>query len=408
MSLLDRLPDPAVWEAFYEYKTSLACPKRFAKELRGFIDEARYVPVCEAIKKGEPFPLPKKATVGKLGSEKKRTVYTYPPDHNTVLKLLTWLMLRQYDGLFCPALFSFRPGKSAKDAVLRLSHTPGITGLYAYKADVSDYFNSAPVPLLVTELEAAIGEDRPLFLFLRRLLEEPEALDGNRRIREQKGMMAGTPLSVFYANLFLKSVDERFSDAGIPYARYSDDMILFADSPAALEAHAAALTRELARLGLRQNETKTQRFAPADGWIFLGFRFRQGEIDLAPASLTKLKQKMRRKTRALARWQKRNGLEGEKAALAFIRIFNRKLFENPADNELTWTKWFFPVLTTAASLREIDRYAEDCIRFLISGTHTKARYNVRYETIQKLGFRSLVHAYYDFRSKKENQEEQTT
>ena len=41
-----------VWEKFYEYKCSLACPKDFAKELRGFIDEKAYEPVCEGIFRG--------------------------------------------------------------------------------------------------------------------------------------------------------------------------------------------------------------------------------------------------------------------------------------------------------------------------------------------------------------------
>ena len=105
---------------------------------------------------------------------------------------------------------------------------------------------------------------------------------------------------------------------------------------------------------------------------------------------------MRRKARALQRWRKRNGLSGEKAAAAFIRIFNRKLLENSADSDLTWSYWFFSVIDTADSLHEIDLYAQDCLRFLISGTRTKARYNVRYEDLKKLGYRSLVHAYYSF------------
>ena len=99
---------------------------------------------------------------------------------------------------------------------------------------------------------------------------------------------------------------------------------------------------------------------------------------------------------ALARWRDRNGLDGEKAAKAFIRVFNRKLFENPVDNDLTWTYWFFPVINTADSLRTIDRYAQDCVRFLVSGKRTKARFNVRYEDMKALGLRSLVHTYYDY------------
>ncbi len=104
---------------------------------------------------------------------------------------------------------------------------------------------------------------------------------------------------------------------------------------------------------------------------------------------------MRRKTRSLQRWRQRNGVDGTRAAKAFIRIFNRKLLESPADSELSWCYWFFPVINTADSLREIDAYAQDCVRYLVSGRRTKARYNVRYGDMKALGYRSLVHAYYE-------------
>ena len=102
--LLEQLKDKNCWEDFYAYRTSLVCPKDFAKELRGFIDEEAYLPVCEAIGRGDRFPLPKKAVISKMSSQKKRTVYIYPKAENTVLKMLTWLMLRRYDSVFSPVL----------------------------------------------------------------------------------------------------------------------------------------------------------------------------------------------------------------------------------------------------------------------------------------------------------------
>ncbi len=398
MSLLDELSRPEVWERFYEYKAGLACPKSFLKELRAFIDRRAYLPVCEAAARGERFPLPRRSVISKQSSQKKRVVYCYPPDENVTLKLLTWLLLRKYDGLFADGLYSFRPGRAAKDAVTRLRKTPGVEQMYSYKADISNYFNSVPVEQLLETLETALADDLRLFAFLRGLLAEPEALDGDRTVTEQKGIMAGTPLSAFYANLYLRELDARFAAQNVPYARYSDDIIVFAKTQEETRVHAAFIRDFLAEKGLTVNPDKEQFAAPEEGWTYLGFRYREGVTDLAPASLTKMKQKMRRKTRALERWRKRNGLEREKAAAAFIRVFNRKLFENPADNELTWAYWFFPVLTTDKSLRELDAYAQDCIRYLLTGARTKARYNARYGDLKQLGYRSLVHEYYAFRS----------
>ena len=397
MSLLDELSRPDVWERFYEYKAGLACPKQFLKELRDFIDRRAYAPVCEAIRRGDRFPLPEKAVVSKTASQKKRVVYCYPSDENTVLKLLTWLLLRRFDGIFADNLYSFRPGRAAKDAVRRLRSTPELRELFAYKADISNYFNSVPVDRLLPMLEEVTRDDPALFQFLRALLTEPEALDRGQRVAEQKGVMAGTPLSAFYANLYLRELDLHFEALGVPYARYSDDIIVFAPTREEAERRAACVRAFLADAGLSLNPDKEAFSSPEEGWTYLGFYYRDGVIDLAPVSLTKMKQKMRRKTRALERWRKRNGLEGEKAAAAFIRVFNRKLFENPADNDLTWAYWYFPVLTTTDGLHEIDRYAQDCVRYLLTGTRTKARYNARYGDLKRMGYRSLVHEYYAFR-----------
>ena len=395
-TLLDRLCQDSAWQSFLAYKTSLACPKSYEKELRAYIDARAYLPVCEAIASGKPFPLPRKAEISKMGSRKVRTVYIYPEPENTALKLLTHLLLRRYDGLFGEGLYSFRPGRAAKDAIRALMRVPGAKDMHAYKVDISNYFNSIPLEAFLPKLREACADDPALCAFLTRLLEEPCVLDGGRPVAEQKGIMAGTPLSAFYANLYLRELDAHFEAARIPYARYSDDIIVLAPSEREAREHAAFIRSYLRDAGLAVNPAKENFYTPESGWSFLGFSYRQGTVDIAPATFAKLKAKMRRKTRALARWQKRNGEEPERAARAFIRVFNRKLLESPqADNELSWKGWFFPVINTTATLHEIDAYAQDCIRCLVSGTRTKARFNVRYDELKRLGYRNLVHAYYE-------------
>ncbi len=394
MSLLDLLSDETVWNKFYEYKLSLACPKQFTGELRRFIDGKRYLPVCEAIRAGATFPLPRRSIIAKMGTDKKRVVYTYPSDENTVLKLLTWLILRKYDALFCRNLYSFRPQRTAKDAVRDLLKNRSLLQMYSYKADIHDYFNSIPVERLLPMLKSALADDERLYAFLSGLLLEPCVSDHGRTVAERKGIMAGTPLSSFFANLYLNGLDRHFQEHGVIYARYSDDMIVFAPDEETLRCHTEQIRTFLASHALEINPAKECFGRPGDGFVFLGFSCGEEKVDIAPATVKKLKQKMRRKRDALARWQKRSEIGGEKAAKAFVRIFNSKLLESPRDNELSWSSWFFPVITTAESLHAIDLYAQDCLRYLIAGTHTKARFNVRYEDLKALGYRSLVHEYY--------------
>ena len=166
MSLLDQLAESSTWEQYYQYKSSLDCQANYAKKLRKFIDDQRYLPVCEALANGKQFPLPRRAVISKMSTGKKRVVYIYPEPENTVLKLLTWLLLRRYDELFSDCLYSFRPNRTAKDAVRMFLKKPGIRSMYAYKADIHDYFNSIPVEKFLPILFESISDDPKLLQFL--------------------------------------------------------------------------------------------------------------------------------------------------------------------------------------------------------------------------------------------------
>ena len=390
MSLLDDVYSRDSWEKFYSYKTSLSCPKKFAGSLRSYIDNEEYLKVpCDG-----SFALPKKSVISKMSTQKKRTVYTYPYVNNVWLKLLTHLLLRRYDHLFCDCLYSFRPGVTAKDAVKRLVRTPGISSMYSYKVDISNYFNSIDVSSLVPMVLEYLSDDPRLASFLCSLLEEPYVIERGDPVIEQKGIMAGTPQASFFANLYLKELDEWFCERDVIYARYSDDIIIFADSPEKIGEYVDVIKGFLSSRGLDVNPSKEVYTSPGEMWVFLGFCYHDGVVDIAPSSLTKIKGKMRRKTRALMRWQLRGGKTPESSAKAFIRIFNSKLFEASDDNDLTWSKWYFPVINTTESLSVIDHYAQDCIRYLLTGKRNKGRYKVEYEDMKALGYKCLVNEYY--------------
>ena len=364
------------------------------KALSEFVEAQGYLPVVEKIARGESFAPPKKTAISKMSTGKKRIVYTYAEDENWVLKLLTWLLQRKYDHLFATNLYSFRPRKGVRDAVKRLTHTRNIRQMWSYKVDISNYFNSVPVERLLPLLRETLAEEPEICCFLESLLENPLVNDHGTLIPEEKGIMAGTPISTFLANLYLSHMDHYFAKQGILYARYSDDIIVFGSTEEDREQNAQVILQFLAEAGLCVNPAKEARTAPGEMWTFLGISYRDGIIDVAPVSVDKLKAKMRRKARALVRWQARKGATGENAAKAFIRVFNRKLFENTAEHELTWVRWYFPLINTTYSLKVIDEYSQSCIRYLATGKHTKAAYNFRYEKMKELGYISLVNRYY--------------
>ncbi len=398
MSILDKLADPAQWAQFAAYKEKKLPPGKW-EELCRFIDQEAYRPVVDGIVAGKPFPAPVKMQISKMYSDKKRTVYLYPKSENYVLKLMTYLLIRKYDPIFAPGLYSFRASRGVKMAVLQLTSRPNARKKYIYKADIHDYFNSVDVSLLLPKLREVLREDPEIYRFLEGLLLQPMVFWNGVWIKEQKGIMAGCPVAAFLANVYLMDMDWQFARSGIPYCRYSDDIILLTDSPEDQERAVFSIRDHLARQHLTINEKKEMYTLPGEPWEFLGFRFENGEIDISGISAQKLKGKMRRKADALLRWKRKKGLSNEKAAKAFIKVFNRKLFDNPIDTEITWARWYFPMITTTRTLEQLDHYAQDCIRYIATEKRTKSRYNFRYEDMKAMGYRSLVHEYY--RLKKE-------
>lgn len=399
MSLLDKLSDPAVWAEFREYKSFHShLSNREFRLLDEYIAQKRYLAVTSRIHDADHgFAPPRRRVINKSGSRKKRVIYMFSPDETYVLKLLTWLLYR-YDGSIHRSCYSFRRDITARDAINDMIAVARRKPVYALKADIHDYFNSMPAQKLVEVLRGVIDDDAELLGFLSDLLLTDTALDeqGNL-VRENRGAMAGVPVSAFLADIYLRSLDELFEKLGFPYFRYSDDIMIFADTAEELGLCKSILERHVTSAGLEMNPEKYAVSSPGEPWEFLGFRYENGKIDLSAAAVTKMKGKISRKCRALYRWRIRKGVGFEHAAKVVIRIFNRKFYDIDGFDDFTWSRWFFPVLTTDRGLKELDSYFVENLRYIYSGRHYKGNYAVTYEKLKELGCRSLVHEYYAFR-----------
>lgn len=366
--------------------------QRELQQLDEYIENRDYLPVGETL----AFSLPEKKLINKSGSLRKRTVYIFPEKENMILKLLTWLLYK-YDDAFHPSCYSFRKNHTARKAFQQITEIEGLGNKYVMKADIHDYFNSMPCDMLVSSLEEVITDDERLLDFLKDFFTVNKAVYEGEVIEENRGAMAGVPLSAFIANIYLSHLDELMCSLGVRYFRYSDDMILFADSQPQLTDCHRLMSEYIETKGLQLNEEKTQLLAPGQPWDFLGFRYDDGHIDISSSTLRKTKAKIRRKARALYRWQTKKDVSFEKTARVLIRRFNRKFYDLHQEYDFTWSRWFFPVITTDSSLRELDRYFLEYIRYLYSGRHYKGNYAVSYQDIKEMGYRSLVHEYHRFR-----------
>ena len=396
-TLLASLSQKAVWQDFYnDKKQRNQFTRKELKELDGFIEEERYLSVTEDLS----FSYPVRKQLTKLGSDKKRTVYSYTQDEMRVLKLLAYLLYR-YDGRISENCYSFRRKMTAKTAFDRIRRIPDLDQRYVLKLDIHDYFNSIDVEQLLAVLREIIDDDLPLYEFMKELLTQDRCIWNGELIEDKRGAMAGIPLASFFANIYLLELDHRFEEAGIPYFRYSDDMIVFFEDEEQRKEYETVLMEILERKKLTLNEEKYQLSLPGEKWDFLGFSYCQGQIDLSDVTVRKMQGKIRRKAMKLYRYRKKNGLPYEKAARMMIRSFDCKFYDLWGNNDFTWTRFYFPIITCANGLEKIDGYMREYLRYLYSGRHYKGNYAIRYETLKKLGYTPLKAEYY--RWKKENE-----
>ena len=393
-SIITQLTRQDVWEEFLAYRLLKG---RFNwhefKEADSFVEREDYLPLAQKIVQGAGLGIPQKKIINKMGTGKKRVVYSFAPDEMVILKLIAF-KLYDYDAYFAPNCYAFRRGIKASDAIYSIRRAIGGRKMWAYKLDIHDYFNSISIDILLPMLADMMADDLPLYRFFEKMLTDNKAGYNGETILESHGVMAGTPTAPFLADVYLKEVDQYFHDAHVIYARYSDDIILFAPDRETLEAYKAQMAEFLRKYRLEINPDKEKIYSPDEAYEFLGFKCHSRDIDISEATKKKMKGKIRRATKSMMRWRIRNHMEPEKAMKGLINHFNRVFFENDDTETLTWSRWFFPVINQTDGLREIDHYLQQNIRYLSTGKHNKNNYKTDYARLKQLGYRSLVNEYY--------------
>ena len=394
VSILTLLTRQETWEEFLAYRLMKG---RFNwhefDEADAFVERKDYLPLATTIAEGGGLSIPKKKIINKMGTGKKRVVYSFAPDEMMLLKLIAFLLYR-YDDLFAPNCYAFRRGLKAHDAVFNINKAIRGQNMWAYKLDIHDYFNSIDIDLLLPMLKEMLTDDLSLYQFFEKLLTTNLAVCNGQVIEEKHGVMAGTPTAPFLADVFLKEVDRYYYNKGVTYASYSDDIIMFAPDYETLEQYKRQMTKFLTQYHLEINPDKEKIYSPDEAYEFLGLKCHGRDIDIAEATKQKMKGKIRRKTKSLLHWSSKNHIEPEKAMKGLINYFNRKFFESDDPETLTWSRWFFPVINQTEGLKEIDHYLQQNIRFLSTGKHNKANYRTDYAQLKEMGYRSLVNEYY--------------
>ena len=398
MSVIGDIRSEDKWNDFLHYKQQNRHLSKIEEHLLiNFISEQRYLYYYEMLEKNVfPSDFPHKSIINKYGTDKKRVVYTFAEEENIVLKFIAHQLFR-FDNIFSKNCYAFRKGYGVKNAISRFKRNPEYAAKYCFKADIHNYFNSIDIELLINKMYFLKSADFELYSLLVKILHEDRVYENGSLISEFHGAMAGIPVSPFFANIYLSDTDKWFEAKGIDYFRYSDDILIFADSETELNQYMDFLYASLEKLKLKVNPSKVRIFLPGEVWDFLGFSYDCGKIGLSANTMQKIKAKIKHKADALRRWQRKKQLSPDKAAIGFIRAMNMKFYGLDDTHDFTWKRWFFPNLTEDTGLKEIDAYMQEYIRYIITGRHYKGNYRITYNQMKDMGYRSLVNEYYKFK-----------
>lgn len=399
-SILDAICKKEKWEEFLTYKTERRhMDKKEQKLLEEYIEKKKYITAYEQMKTGTfPKEYATKKFINKSGTKKKRVVYSFSEDVNIALKFISHY-LYIYDDRLENNCYAFRKNHGVKQALERLTGIRKLTGMYCFKADIHNYFNSIDVPLLLEKMDFIREDDAVLYGIFERILVEKRVNFSGHTIVEEHGAMAGLPIAPFFANIYLQKLDGIFARENVIYFRYSDDILIFADSKEELEQYKTLFYNQIKSHKLTVNPSKVSEKNPGEKLEFLGFSYEKGNLDLSDNTKRKIKGKIKRKAEALRRWQRKKGLSPDKAAIGFINAMNKKFFGYGNEDEFTWERWFFPNLTVVDGLKEVDHYMQQYIRYCVTGRHYKGNYRITYEQMKEWGYVNLVHAYYEWHTK---------
>lgn len=207
----------------------------------------------------------------------------------------------RWDHTFSEYSYGFRPGRSAHQAIAQAQQYVAEGHEYVVDMDLEKFFDRVNHDMLMGRIAKRV-EDKRLLRIIREFLNAGIMENGLVSPSQDEGMPQGGPLSPLLSNLFLDDLDGELERRGHRFVRYADDSNIYVRTERAGQRVMKSITRYLKKkLKLKVNEKKSA-VDRVNKRKFLGFSIvwsRDGRPlrSIAPASLERFKDRIRRKTR---------------------------------------------------------------------------------------------------------------
>lgn len=165
----------------------------------------------------------------------------------------------EMDKVFHNSSFGYRPGRSAHDALAEC-HSNCLNYAWVIDVDIKGFFDNISHEKLM-ELLKLHTQEKWILLYVERWLKAGVEQEDGSILERIKGTPQGGVISPLLANLYLHHAFDKWMDqsnAGNPFERYADDIVIHCSSKEQAEKLLAALENQMSNYSLTLHPQKTK------------------------------------------------------------------------------------------------------------------------------------------------------
>jgi RNA-directed DNA polymerase len=197
------------------------------------------------------------------------------------------------------------PNRSVPHGLKLVSEAFAAGNTYFVRSDISGFFDGIPRMQVIDRISQEIKEEKFLKLLdaaTTVVLANEKALGEDRRVfpTDDQGVAQGSPLSPLFGNILLNDFDQKFNGRGILCVRFIDDFVLLGDNEGNVRSAFESAKEYLSKLGLEchdpfkrnTNFEKAEHGSVEDGFVFLGYDIRPGQLQPSKAARQSLEKRI--------------------------------------------------------------------------------------------------------------------
>jgi len=185
--------------------------------------------------------------------------------------IISLALSAKWEALLEPNVMGFRPGRCTQDAIQRIYLELMRGDKIILEADINKFFDNIKHDAILSKVKVF---RKALFRCLK-----VGVVEKGKRIKTEKGIVQGSPLSPILANIALSGMQKALG-RDICVISYADDLIVIAPTIPTMRRVIPNLARFLRERGLSLKREKTRITTKRRGFNFLGFRVEQPRMKL--------------------------------------------------------------------------------------------------------------------------------